>query len=141
MNGVIGLTDLLKKTSLDAIQANYVNNVNDSALLLQGIINNILDYSKIDSGNFDLNIETHNLKEICTNIYSILNYHAQEKNLTFNLHLSPDVPPCIEIDDIRLKQVLLNLLSNAVKFTEKGTIDFKIEKIKSDGIEKIRKLH
>ncbi len=138
LNGVIGLTDLLKKTSLDATQANYVTTVNDSALLLQGIINNILDYSKLDSGHFELNPETHNLRDICTKIYNILKYHAQEKNLVFNFHISPDVPPCIEIDDIRLKQILLNLISNAVKFTEKGKIDFIIGKIKSDGVEKIR---
>lgn len=138
LNGVIGISDLLGKTKLDSIQEEYVKTVNESALLLHGIINNILDYSKIDSGQFELISETHNLRKLCNNIYSIMSFTAKEKNIDFTLHISPHVPPCINIDDIRLKQVLINLLSNAIKFTEKGSVQFSISKYDQMGTSNIR---
>ena len=130
LNGIIGFTDLLMNSNLEDIQRKYMDTINQSANSLMEVINNILDFSKIESGKLELNIEKVGLAEITSQIIDLIKYEANLKNLTLNLIIDDNVPQYIEVDYIRLKQVLINLLSNAVKFTEKGNIDLVISVFK-----------
>ncbi|WP_445452298.1 PAS domain S-box protein [Flavobacterium sp. 25HG05S-40] len=126
LNGIIGFTELLMNSKLEDIQKKYMDTINQSANSLMEVINNILDFSKIESGKLELNIEKINIAEIANQVVDLIKYEADFKNITINLDIAPDVPTFIEVDYIRLKQVLVNLLSNAVKFTEKGKVDLHV---------------
>ncbi|MCC5925986.1 MAG: PAS domain-containing protein [Bacteroidetes bacterium] len=122
LNGVIGFTDLLRRTKLDGTQQRYVENANTAGVALLEIINNILDVSKIEAGKLELELGMHDLVKICEQAVEIVNYQATEKGLSLNLSIHPDVPRFAEIDAARIRQILLNLLGNAIKFTEKGEV-------------------
>jgi len=122
LNGVIGFTDLLKRTKLDANQQLYVENANTAGIALLEIINNILDVSKIEAGKLDLDFAMHDLVEICEQVVDIVKYQASQKGLAIHLIIDPAVPRIAYIDATRVRQVLLNLIGNAVKFTEKGEV-------------------
>jgi PAS domain S-box-containing protein len=126
LNGIIGFTELLMNSKLEDIQKKYMETINQSANSLMEVINNILDFSKIESGKLELNIEKVNVIEITSQVVDLIKYEADLKNLTIHLDIDQNVPKFIEVDYIRLKQVLINLLSNAVKFTEKGTIELRV---------------
>lgn len=126
LNGIIGFTELLMNSNLEDIQKKYMNTIHQSANSLMEVINNILDFSKIESGKLELNIEKVSVAEITNQVVDLIKYEADHKKLTIKLKIDQNVPKYIEVDYIRLKQVLVNLLSNAVKFTEIGTIDLAV---------------
>ena len=132
LNGVIGFTDLLLKTKLDDTQTQYISIIHQSANILMSIINDILDYSKLEVGKLNLESEKCDLYELCHQAINIISYQVNLKGLIMELNIPPEISPFIYTDSIRLKQVLINLLSNAVKFTEKGNISLKIEKMSDD---------
>jgi PAS domain S-box-containing protein len=123
LNGIIGYTDLLMNSKLEATQKQYMTTINQSANILLEVVNDILDFSKIESGKLDLNIEKHKIEDIIEQIKELINYQAHSKNLAINYIIKEDVPKYIWVDYIRLKQVLINLLTNAIKFTHAGSID------------------
>ncbi|NUY79582.1 PAS domain S-box protein [Flavobacterium sp. MAH-1] len=127
LNGIIGFTDLLMKTNLENIQRQYMTTVNQSANALMEIINDILDFSKIEAGKLDLTPEDTDLFRLCHHITKLIEYDSRVKSLDVVLSIADDVPKCILVDEIRLKQILINLMSNAVKFTEKGSIELKVK--------------
>jgi len=127
LNGVIGFTDLLLRTNLDATQTQYMSAVYQSANSLLDIINDILDFSKIEAGKLELDIERTDLLEIGNQVADVVTYQAHQKNLEVLLNISPEVPRFIWADPIRLRQVLVNLLGNAVKFTPRGEIELKVQ--------------
>jgi PAS domain S-box-containing protein len=122
LNGIIGFTDLLMKTGLEEIQEKYMTTINQSAHSLLEIINDILDFSKIEAGKLDLFIDLYDIHKIVGQVFDLIVYESNLKNLQLELHIAPDVPQFIWTDIVRLKQILINLLSNAVKFTQKGSI-------------------
>ncbi|MCB1180364.1 MAG: response regulator, partial [Leptospiraceae bacterium] len=126
LNGVIGFTELLKNTSLTSIQREYVLNSNNSAKALLSIINDILDYSKIEAGKLDLEIIRSDLFEIVNSVIDILKLQSSKKGLELILNLDPSIPSKIYSDSIRLKQVLINLLGNAIKFTHHGYVELSV---------------
>lgn len=127
LNGVIGFTDLVLKTELDAVQLQYLKIVNESANALLSIINNILDFSKIESGKLELDVEKCDLYDLGSQAADIIAYQAQSKDLEMLLNIPEDLPRFIWADSVRLKQVIINLLANAVKFTDKGEVELKIQ--------------
>ncbi len=132
LNGVIGFSDLLLKTRLDATQIEYLKLVHQSGNSLMDLINDILDFSKIESGKLDLNIEKTDILELSGQAADAISYQAHQKGLDMLLNIKANVPRFIWADGMRLRQVLVNLLSNAVKFTEKGEIELKVEVVGSD---------
>ncbi|PXY46059.1 PAS domain S-box protein [Flavobacterium hydrophilum] len=122
LNGIIGFTDLLMKTELEEIQEKYMTTINQSAHSLLEIINDILDFSKIEAGKLDLFIDLYDINKITGQVFDLIVYESNLKNLQLELNIAPDVPQYIWTDIVRLKQILINLLSNAVKFTHKGSI-------------------
>ncbi len=126
LNGVIGFTELLQSTPLNATQYQYVKNANISGINLLGIINDILDFSKIEAGMLELEIIKNNMIEIINQSTDIIKFATKKKGLELLLNVAPNIPRYAFTDSVRLKQVLANLLSNAVKFTEKGEVELKV---------------
>ncbi|MBY0424141.1 MAG: hypothetical protein K2Q22_00765, partial [Cytophagales bacterium] len=127
LNGVIGFSDLLMKTNLDATQRQYMTSVHRSANLLLDVINDILDFSKIEAGKLELAFDKTDLTEIVGQAAEMIKFQVQEKGLQILINVSSHVPRFVWADAIRLKQVLVNLLGNAAKFTKEGEIEFKVE--------------
>lgn len=122
MNGVLGMAELLRSTELDPQQERYVSTIQNSGSALLGVINDILDYSKIESGKLEIENIDIALVELIDDCASVLSFKAESKNVGFYLAVDPDVPAIIQSDPVRIRQVLLNLLSNAFKFTDQGFI-------------------
>lgn len=122
MNAVIGMTGLLLETNLNTIQSDYVNTIRVSGDNLLAIINEILDYSKIDSGKMDLEEQNFDLLETVEDVVGLLAKSAIDKRIELVYYLDPDVPRMVIGDATRLRQVLVNLMSNAIKFTSEGEV-------------------
>ncbi|SEA42062.1 PAS domain S-box-containing protein [Flavobacterium gillisiae] len=132
LNGIIGFTDLLTKTNLDIDQAEYINIVNESAVLLLDIINDVLDFSKIESGKLELNIEEVDLFGLTKQVINLFKHQANLKNIDLILNIDDAVPQFIFADSVRLKQIIVNLIGNALKFTEEGSVQLNVIEIGSD---------
>ena len=122
MNGVIGMTELLLESGLNAEQNNYASMVSKSALALLTLINDILDFSKIEAGKLELDNAPFDLRSSIEDVASLLATAAQNQNIEVAVDYSPDLPGRFIGDSGRVRQVLTNLVGNAVKFTEKGHV-------------------
>jgi CheY-like chemotaxis protein len=122
MNAVIGMTDLLLGTDLTLEQREFAEVVHSSGDALLHVIDDILDYSKIEAGKLDLEQEPFDVRECIERALDIVAPRASDKNVELGSMVDEDVPAGIVGDATRLRQVLLNLLSNAVKFTESGEV-------------------
>ncbi|AOP33015.1 hypothetical protein A0128_03525 [Leptospira tipperaryensis] len=127
LNGIIGFTDLLLRTNLDATQHQYMMTVYQSAGSLLDVINDILDFSKIEAGKLELSYEMTDVLELGSQVVNTIKFQAHKKNLELLVNIYPSVPKFVNTDNVRLKQIIVNLFSNAIKFTEEGEIEFKIE--------------
>ena len=126
LNGIIGFSDILRNTPLGDEQIKYVNTVYTSGKLLTDIIADILDFSRIEAGKFELHPKKTNLKELIEKTLFIVRYRAVSKGLSLSVNIGHDVPQTVELDGPRLRQILLNLLSNAVKFTDEGSVHLSV---------------
>ena len=122
MNAVIGLTDLLQGTDLTREQHEFVEIIRSSGDSLLSVINEILDFSKIDSGKMELEFRPFGLKSCIEASLDLVRSRASEKSLYLSYTIDDGTPLAIMGDPIRLQQILANILSNAVKFTDKGEI-------------------
>jgi PAS domain S-box-containing protein len=122
MNAILGMSRLCLQTNLNDKQHQYISKVNQSARGLLGVINNILDFSKIDAGMLVLEQVHFELAGNLSLLDSNIGYLARDKGLYFNTKVEPEVPSYLVGDPLRLSQVLLNLVSNAVKFTPAGGV-------------------
>ncbi|WP_165930053.1 PAS domain S-box protein [Flavobacterium caseinilyticum] len=129
LNGIIGFTHLLMKSDLKKNQSEYMSTINESATSLMQIVNDVLDFSKIESGKLELDIEEINLYKLTNQIIDLFKYQATLKKIDLILTIDSAVPKYVFADSVRLKQILVNLLSNAVKFTNFGEIRLDITKI------------
>lgn len=120
MNAILGLSYLALQTDLDEKQRNYIQNVEQSANNLLGIINDVLDFSKIDAGRIELDKQAFNLSQTLEDVFNVVGVKASEKGVLLASNVAPDVPATMMGDRTRLNQVLVNLAGNAVKFSESG---------------------
>ncbi|AGH74748.1 two-component sensor histidine kinase BarA [Edwardsiella piscicida] len=127
LNGVIGFTRQVMKTPLSATQIDYLHTIERSANNLLTIINDVLDFSKLEAGKLVLEHIPFMLRETIDEVATLLAPSAHDKGLELTLNVRNDVPEHVLGDPMRLQQVLTNLLGNAIKFTEKGNIDIRIE--------------
>jgi len=128
MNGVLGFADLLADTDLSPEQEEFVEAIQNSGTALLSLINNVLDFSKLEAGEVSLEAQPVRLRSLIEEALDTLSTKAAEKGLEMTYLIDEAVPPVIETDETRLRQVLLNLLSNAVKFTEEGGVTVQVER-------------
>lgn len=135
MNAIMGMSDLIlmDKTISPAI-LEYARNIGTACRSLLGIINDILDISKIESGKLTLVNVDYSFETLIQNVVSMIKLRAEDKYLDFFVHINPHLPARFLGDEIRIKQVLLNLLSNAVKYTKEGSVTLSVNgQQKDDG--------
>jgi CheY-like chemotaxis protein len=134
MNGILGMTELALSTTLTEEQRDFLLTVKSSADRLLTIINEILDYSKMEAGKTVLDSVAFHLPNVVKDVLRSLALPAHEKGLELTVHIAPNVPPDLRGDPIRLGQVLINLVGNAIKFTEHGEVcvDVSAEAIAND---------
>ena len=130
MNTIIGMSQLALETDLNAQQRNFITKVNHSSEFLLGIINDILDLSKIEANRLELDNIDFYLQSVLDNIADQIEFKAAERQLDLRFEVADDVPPLLRGDPMRLGQILLNLGNNAVKFTERGSIEIYAEPAK-----------
>ncbi|MDX8399426.1 MAG: response regulator [Gallionellaceae bacterium] len=127
MNAIIGLTFLCLQTELNRKQDDYLNKIHESAKSLLGILNDILDQSKIDAGKLELDNIQFELEDVIGNLATITAERAEEKHIELLIDTALDVPSHLIGDPLRLGQVLINLVGNAIKFTEQGEVQVQVE--------------
>lgn len=132
MNVIMGMSELLYNSNLEAEQQEYAEMVRESAASLLAIINDILDLSKIEAGRMELEQVAFNLRDEVEKVVSLVAFQAREKDLALSSEIENDVPEVICGDPTRLRQILLNLLFNAVKFTAVGEVALTVNKGKQD---------
>ncbi|RNC85942.1 MAG: response regulator [Balneola sp.] len=122
MNAVIGMTEILKDTDPSKEQLLYIDTIYKSGYDLIHIINDILDYSKIESGKLELEQKEINIHDFTSDVTNLLVLRAEEKNIDLIYYVDEAIPSCVLADPVRLKQVLVNLIGNAIKFTNVGEV-------------------
>ncbi|MBI5710951.1 MAG: response regulator [Candidatus Eisenbacteria bacterium] len=132
MNGIMGMSHLLLETELDRDQRAMVEVMQNSSRMLLALVNDTLDFSKIESGRLELEHIDFDLRVAVSEIVALLAPTANEKGLDMECRVSHEVPSRLRGDPGRLRQVLLNLASNAIKFTEKGGVTVSIERLSED---------
>ncbi len=126
LNGIIGMTGLLLDTDLDEEQRRYAEILNTSSEILLELINNILDFSKLEAGRFALEQMDFELPRLLQELTAALEPSLRQKNLRLSCHIDDQVPARLKGDPGRLRQILTNLLSNSIKFTPRGEISIRI---------------
>lgn len=136
MHSIIGLVHLLHTTRMDARQMDYVEKIDHAAQHLLGIVNNILDFSRIEAGKVEIEQGDFRLESAFANIASQMAESAARKGLSLEFVVAPELPEVVRGDQLRLGQVLLNLVSNAIKFTGKGGVTVSAHQVEShpDGL-------
>jgi signal transduction histidine kinase/ActR/RegA family two-component response regulator len=129
MNGVLGFANLLLETPLNPEQREFAQSVQHSGDALLAIINDVLDYSKIEAGRMTVEQIDFDLHSVCGEVRAILQAAAAKRGLIMSLAYDAALPRFIKGDPVRLRQVLLNLASNAVKFTERGTVRIEVSRL------------
>ncbi|MCV9878527.1 two-component sensor histidine kinase BarA [Brenneria izbisi] len=128
LNGVIGFTRQTLKTPLNNTQTDYLRTIERSANNLLNIINDVLDFSKLDAGKLALEHIPFSLHDTLDEVVVLLAHTAHEKGLELTLDIQNDIPEQFIGDPLRIQQIITNLLGNAIKFTEQGNIDIRVEK-------------
>ena len=124
LNGIIGFTNIIKKTNISKEQLKYIELISTSSNILSNIINDILDFSKIAEGKLELDYKPTNPKIEAEKFLNIFKPQIDEKGLDFIINIDPNLPECMLYDKNRLKQIVMNLIGNSIKFTKKGSIEF-----------------
>jgi CheY-like chemotaxis protein len=132
MNSILGMADLLAETPLAPTQSDYLETIRRAGAALLILINDILDLSKVESGQFTLEAIPFNMHELLSTSIDLFAKRARDKGIDLRYRMTPDVPMNVVGDPHRLRQILINLFGNAIKFTERGEIDVLVE-VDGDG--------
>lgn len=128
LNSIIGTTYHLIEEKPRKDQVEELSNLKNSSEYLLTLINNVLDYSKIDAGKLELELVNVDLKQFCSNIYNVFKSIAETKNISLLFEYDDHLPAFVELDKTRVNQILTNLIGNAIKFTDEGSVTFIVSK-------------
>lgn len=132
INAVLGMDEMIiRETSEEEIRE-YAYNIKNAGKTLLGIINDILDFTKIEAGKMDIIPQEYALSSVINDLMNMIEGRVRDKGLEFQLNMNPEIPHILYGDDVRIRQIILNILTNAVKYTEKGTITFSLDYEKFD---------
>ncbi len=138
MNGILGMVQLLQSTNLSKAQSDYVNIIRQSGDSMMTLLNDILDFEKIERGSMEVETVNFNIHKLIQDIIILMSGHAAQKNIGLKANIEDDVPQIVSGDPTRLRQVILNLINNGLKFTDNGEVTVNIKLINNDGNNKIR---
>ena len=127
LNGIIPMLDLLSTTTLAKDQADILSTARSSAAQMKRIVDDILDYSKLEANKLQLETTGMNLRDVVNSVVRMFQNQADAKHLAIQVNLDPSLRLAVRGDPVRLRQVLSNLLSNAIKFTDKGTLTIAVK--------------
>jgi len=128
LSGIIGFSDFLKDSPLPDEQKEYVSIISQCSDTLLKLVNDLLDFSRIDSGRLDIDPHTFKIKDIILYLENVFSLECQKRNLQFHFEASNDIPEELVGDSHRIRQVLTNLVGNAIKFTESGSIQVMLKR-------------
>lgn len=126
INAVIGMNEMILRESNDEAVLGYAANISKASHSLLSIINDVLDFSKIESGKMEITEQLYSLGDILENVVNMIKIKAESKNLTFSVSVDESIPDKLTGDDTRISQIMLNLLNNAVKYTPKGSVSMAV---------------
>lgn len=132
LNGIIGMAAILSRTNLDEKQRDYMKTIETSSKSLLSLVNQILDISKIESGNIVIEKIVFELETLLQSTISIMLLAADQKGLKLSVYIDPAMPSSLIGDPLRIQQILLNLINNAIKFSETGTILLRASRLKNE---------
>ena len=127
MNAIYGMAELLEERDFGKQEKEYIATIKNSSENLLSIINEILDFSKVDSGKMRVDEQPYDFNNMLSDIISIIRFRLREKNVMFDIRIDPNIPKELIGDEIRVRQILINLLNNAVKFTNRGMITLEMD--------------
>ncbi len=133
LNSIIGYTNLLLKKQHTAETTQWINSMKVSGNLLMEVINDVLDYSKLESGHFQFSNDAFSVKQVLSNLGNVLQNRAEGKNLLLHIHTDEHVPAHVLGDEKKLMQILVNLTGNSIKFTEQGSVTVSASLVKQAG--------
>lgn len=129
LNGVIGMVELLMGTSLQPDQQELAQVILHSSHSLVSIIHDVLDFSKIESGKFELDYQPLNLRQVLADVCKLLDNQARKQGIDLGFTIAPSTPVLLLSDSVRLQQILINLMGNAIKFTPSGSVDVTVSRL------------
>ena len=132
LNGVIGVAEVLARTKLSATQREMLHTVRSSAMTLQGVLADLLDLARIESGRLELASERFGIGDVVRDAASLWRLEAEKKGLKLSVEVTPEAEADVASDQVRVRQIVVNLLSNAVKFTESGEIVLTLSRAPQD---------
>ena len=141
MTGIMGMVRLLENTRLTREQSEYVATIKDSGDAMMALLNDILDFEKIESGKLQLEMLDFDIVRMLKDIHKLMSGHAEAKNSTLELKIDDNVPKYVIGDSSRLRQILLNLVNNAIKFTENGTVTVQLSHLGQEENERGSTIH
>jgi two-component system sensor histidine kinase RpfC len=133
LNGVIGMGDLLMDTKLSRKQQELAHSIQTSASILLGVIEKILDFSRIEAGKVELEQNDFDLHSLVSDTANLFSHQARSKGLKFSAHIDPNIPYLLTGDVFHLRQVLNNLIGNAIKFTSDGSVELRVKPVCTTG--------
>lgn len=131
LNGIVPLIDIVMDTELNAFQKDYLTTAHTSATQMQKLIDDLLDYSKVEAGKLTTEITGLKVRKVVEEVLDSLNSSAERKGLEIEVNIDDQINPLLRGDPIRVRQVLTNLLSNAIKFSDHGKIKIEVKKVKN----------
>ncbi len=127
INTILGMDELILREAQNINVIEYAQNIKNESKTLLSLINDLLDFSKIESGKMELTETEYGVASLLHDVVAMFSIRAEEKGLDFHVEVAEDIPATMYGDEIRIKQILSNLLSNAVKYTERGTVGLKVD--------------
>ncbi|MBR3307183.1 MAG: response regulator [Lachnospiraceae bacterium] len=133
INAIMGMDELILKESSESVTLEYADDIRSACNNLLGIVNDILDSSKIEAGRMNIVPAEYELRSLVKDMYNVVHLRAEDKGLKVVMDIDGSLPSVMFGDSARIKQVITNILTNAVKYTETGTVTFKVKKVSEGG--------